>query len=235
MTDAAWGSVSALSANGNIAVGNLQWSSDNHYAPAIWTFDGTSWSLGNSPGFASSISNSGDAIAGSTSGHAAFWRNSAGTWVSETLPDNGAVSSTVLGMNQDGSVLVGERRVPLTNGASGTYEQPVVWTNSGGAWAMAVLPGINILEGSARRVATRTDGSVVITGYSWEDKAGAGQQQWAVVWIRAAGGTQFAGPTRLDPLAKGQPAEAMDVNAFGQVVGGGPGRAGWTALMWSLP
>jgi uncharacterized membrane protein len=237
MNGRTWGVAEGVSADGTVAVGNLQVSqgSTTVFESAVWTKNGSAWELGTISGFGKKISADARSIAGYAAGHASVWQYSAGAWIAATLPDAGAISSRAYGINQDGTVIVGQREVPLSDGRPGTYEQPVVWTYDGATWSMSVLQGINIQEGGAYGVATRLDGSIVAVGYAWEDKAGAGQQQWAVAWVKPVGESQFGAPTRLEPVTKGSYAEARDVNARGQIVGTAAARIGSTAVMWQLP
>jgi uncharacterized membrane protein len=232
-----WGSVYAVGANGQSAFGESQWMDGNNTLSesSAWSFDGASWSV-NTPGFyANDVTPSGQHAAGASGAHAARWTLSAGTWSADALPDEGALSSVALGINQDGSVLSGKIERPNTADPSVTHFEPVVWiSNVSGGWNIKHLGGLNIVEGSAVSVSTQTNGTVIAVGEAWEDLPGPNAQLWAVAWKLPLGASQFNAPIRLSPAAGGVPAWANDINSRGEVVGGSYTKTTQVAVMWKL-
>ena len=232
-----WGTVYEVNADGTAAYGNSQWQEGNNglAESAAWSFDGSSWSLSN-PGFSpSDLTPSGLIAAGGNAGHAARWTLSAGTWSAEALPDDGALSSAALGINQDGSVLSGRIERPNSADPTKTHFEPVVWVSNGtGGWTLMHLGGLNIVEGSAVSVSTQTNGTVVAVGEAWEDLPGSNSQLWAVAWKLPVGASEFDAPTRLSPITRGVSAWATDINSHGEIVGSSYTKTTIVAVMWKL-
>jgi uncharacterized membrane protein len=163
------------------------------------------------------------------------WRNVSGSWIIQALPDGGAVSSRANAVNQTGTVIAGVRYIPLPSDPVQTYDEHVAWISDGaGGWTMKILGGFNIREGIAYGVADQIDGSTLVVGESWEDKGGQGSQLWAVAWKKPAGSTEFDPPVRLQPLSKGVPAAATDVNSKGQIVGSSYTGSSVFAVIWQF-
>lgn len=235
--DVTGGSIEAASAGGNLLVGSVSWQvgTSGYGRPGMWTWNGSEWTFSEFPGNGTDITPNGSRIVGSSGGRATTWTLVGGVWSPQTLPDDGAYSSLANGVNQNGTVIVGERRVSLTSDPSVTYPEQVAWISDGaGGWSLKLLGGFNIREGSAKAVATQGDGSIVAVGRAWEDLSGGGEQLWAVAWRLRAGATEFDAPTRLNPLVKGMTAAANDINSRGEIVGYSYTRTAMVAVKWTL-
>jgi len=233
-----YGDVYDVTPNGETVVGAEERPTPSGWVqiPLVWTRAGTGpWGIEALPGVGNAVSASGQTIAGAYSGHAAIFERSGGPFEARTLPDGGAISSRALGINEDGTVVVGARSIPLTLDPTGSYEEHVAWIlDAAGGWTLKVLGGLNVGEGRAYSAEYQTDGRLLVVGYSWEDKNGPNEQLWAVAWRQTSGSWDFDAPIRLEPITKGASAIAYSVNSKGEIVGTAWTRKSTVAVMWKM-
>lgn len=230
------GEVSDASASGDLVIGYAFPEGGTIATAVSWRWSGTGWEIGTVPP-AATLDGDGDVLAGIEGGHAAVWVYASGGWAYQALDDGDAIESRASGVNDDGDVIVGIRvsEATVTPAPSG---EPVAWVSDGaGGWTRQNLAGLSgFSEGEALAVQRLVDGRVAVVGWLWEDLAGAGEQLWAVAWIRAAGSTQFGPPLKLSPLARGASAWARDINVRGEVAGISDGKGlSRSAVKWQLP
>ena len=172
------------------------------------------------PGSATGVSNDCMVVSGNTGGHAAVWRNVAGTWTLEQLPSNGAGTTT-----PNGSILYSESTDISPNGEyvagrrlDGKYSYAVVWRHTSSGWTPTDMPGKTVY-------AFGVDNSGRAVGHNSSSEP--------MVWTRGSDGTYMS--QLLPPLERSTLGWPAAINELGQVSGRSRSRAdGWVPVIWTI-
>lgn len=206
----------AVSADGSVVVGRVDYGSGARYHAFRWTIDGGMQDLGdltaNSTGLsvANAVSADGSAVVGQADysnigGHAFRWTSAGGMQDLGDLTASGTGISMAIAVSADGSVVAG-------NASYGSNWRPHAfrWTSAGGMQDLGDLTASG--KGGSYVNAISADGSVVVGGADYGTGANAHAFRWT-----SAGGMQDLG----DFTASGTGgSNAIAVSADGGVVVG---------------